>query len=1263
MAEAPGVQPSPPTPDPTIHRLGDVPTPALPVIYSGQPLQVPNTYWERMGAAFRDNWLGAVFSTPTGPTYIDSSFDPVAAANRVQIAQDREWLSQARNQAEFDAMQRYSSLRRQDRAIALENPLTHMFFNAALDPLTYAPIGSTWIRGAANVGERFARGAAVGAITFGGSEAVRAFADPQVNLSDSMTSIVGGTIMGGLIGASMRYTRPAASGVGRYLDGQVVDAAALAREEGASFLHSDRFASEVPRETPRAPPRETPATPATSAAAVADELAAVRAAEQRAAARRAATEHPPGTEVAPETIGRIGPADDWGLPPKPAGAAPTPMHMVTQTGEFKPLPTGIGLERLGMSPVQRLISSSIDAVGEGISKLAQIPYQVRRNLRGLANPANVQSDQYVWHGMLAQARRTFDEAFMEHRGVGRVRASVQDAVGSTPAGKLSASEFDARVHQRLLGQVDDALPEVNKAARAYRGIYERMGDEASAHGMFNPDAVRTPKRWQTSEGEFVESYVNRHWHTNQILANRPAFLQRVERWLQISGGDVSRASKIVDDITLDRPFRAIDDEHVGMATSAHRRGFDAPSSFFSDWLITDPTELLSTYVRTMGVDISLARHAGGVTAKGLIDNATEEWFRAIGRGTGANGDAIYAQLAKDLEAAGKDASAAYRALGDHPALADIALVREQAMGEKAAAFERARTGLNAPEAQWRQMHAELDDLRAVRDVLRGTYGQWDVSRDWIPRTLASARKIAMMSGLTGVVSQLSDVGALVLKEGFTRTFGTAYDLLRAGMQDIKMSAHELHLSGTGLDMRLASRAMAMGDLSTDIAGRHNLFERVLDKATQASFYVNGMNPWSAFMKGWAGAVIGSRILEDVEKVGSAAVRMPLVKQRGALMAESEELRVKIDGRSLGRRATPQEITAWRARRTAIGTEIDQLGQVSHAESLHSTRIEHELLGDPDKARFIQREIDALHDPQAIARLARSGIDPEVAALINIQERLHGNSRDTMRMPNTERWSNAAARDAFRRAMAEDVDNAIVSADGPSRSLYLSRPMGQTLGMFHAYGQAVMQKLLIPALQEKDSRLLAGIALMIGGGYLSDQLRRWATGDNRQLSAGETLNRAIDRSGVTGWFGQLFNAGYGMFDTRHGPAFAGEATAPPGGMSLGMAMSSDGMIRALGPVASRTRDLADLTFRTATMGWGKETARDARRLLPLNNVTHTHFAFDALERMLAGAGRSEPPVQAETRRARPPPRRSGPSLAPLPADQALPGSAQAAASVR
>jgi len=253
MAEPPAVQPPPPTPDPTIHRLGDVATPSLPVIYSGQPLQVPNTYWERMGAAFRDNWLGAVFSTPTGPTYIDSSFDPVAAANRVQIAQDREWLSQARNQAEFDAMQRYSSLRRQDRAIALENPLTHMFFNAALDPLTYAPIGSTWIRGAANVGERFARGAAVGAITFGGSEAVRAFADPQVNLSDSMTSIVGGTIMGGLIGASMRYTRPAASGVGRYLDGQVVDAAALAREEGASFLHSDRFASEVPRETPRAP--------------------------------------------------------------------------------------------------------------------------------------------------------------------------------------------------------------------------------------------------------------------------------------------------------------------------------------------------------------------------------------------------------------------------------------------------------------------------------------------------------------------------------------------------------------------------------------------------------------------------------------------------------------------------------------------------------------------------------------------------------------------------------------------------------------------------------------------------------------------------------------------------------------------------------------------------------------------------------------------------------------------------------------------------
>jgi hypothetical protein len=76
-----------------------------------------------------------------------------------------------------------------------------------------------------------------------------------------------------------------------------------------------------------------------------------------------------------------------------------------------------------------------------------------------------------------------------------------------------------------------------------------------------------------------------------------------------------------------------------------------------------------------------------------------------------------------------------------------------------------------------------------------------------------------------------------------------------------------------------------------------------------------------------------------------------------------------------------------------------------------------------------------------------------------------------------------------------------------------------------------------------------------------------------------------------------------------------------------------------------------------MNWGPETARDARRLLPFNQVTHTYFAYDMLEKLLAGQGRSEPVVQAEAQRAH----RSRQFVNPSPAS--LPAPDMAAASMR
>ena len=151
MAEPAGV-PEPLTPLPGFHRAGDVGAAQgpLPLLYSGEPRLVPNNNALTIGTAFRSTQIGALLSTPSGPTFIDTNFDATAAANASPYVEDRWWLSQARNQSEFDAMATYAGLRRDDRARAMADPLTHMFFTAALDP-TRMPC---WFRLAISSDER-----------------------------------------------------------------------------------------------------------------------------------------------------------------------------------------------------------------------------------------------------------------------------------------------------------------------------------------------------------------------------------------------------------------------------------------------------------------------------------------------------------------------------------------------------------------------------------------------------------------------------------------------------------------------------------------------------------------------------------------------------------------------------------------------------------------------------------------------------------------------------------------------------------------------------------------------------------------------------------------------------------------------------------------------------------------------------------------------------------------------------------------------------
>jgi hypothetical protein len=166
-------------------------------------------------------------------------------------------------------------------------------------------------------------GAYQGFIT-GTTEAIRNAADPTIPAGESVTAAIGSAVMGALIGSTARMTRPATVGVGRFIDGAEVDAAALARAEGTRIVRPEALPGEITESMVAS--RFRSAITAEEAARGGHPTPAMlgrMTPEERAAWQTHMQKPPPfppgGTRAAealptdvPPTIGRTPQGDDWG---------------------------------------------------------------------------------------------------------------------------------------------------------------------------------------------------------------------------------------------------------------------------------------------------------------------------------------------------------------------------------------------------------------------------------------------------------------------------------------------------------------------------------------------------------------------------------------------------------------------------------------------------------------------------------------------------------------------------------------------------------------------------------------------------------------------------------------------------------------------------------------------------------------------------------------------------------------------------------------
>jgi GNAT superfamily N-acetyltransferase len=241
------------------------------------------------------------------------------------------------------------------------------------------------------------------------------------------------------------------------------------------------------------------------------------------------------------------------------------------------------------------------------------------------------------------------------------------------------------------------------------------------------------------------------------------------------------------------------------------REFNIPDATIRDFLENDIEHIVATHLKTMVPDVLLTEKFG--------DTKMTETFRKIN-----DEYAALVQAAKSEKERGR--------------------------------FEKERQGV-------------IDDLAAIRDRIRGTYG---ISSDLPMRNTARALNVlknynVLTSMGSAALSSLPDMAGSVLRHGLTSTFSDAwvpfFNMLTRQSDVWQAAAREYRAMGIAVESVLASRHHALTD-TLDTYHPQSRVERTMQWATGKFQFVNMLAPWTDFAKINASMVSGSEILRAVK---------------------------------------------------------------------------------------------------------------------------------------------------------------------------------------------------------------------------------------------------------------------------------------------------------------------------------------------------------------------------------------------------------------
>lgn len=232
---------------------------------------------------------------------------------------------------------------------------------------------------------------------------------------------------------------------------------------------------------------------------------------------------------------------------------------------------------------------------------------------------------------------------------------------------------------------------------------------------------------------------------------------------------------------------------------------------------------------------------------------------------------------------------------------------------------------------------------------------------------------------------------------------------------------------------------------------------------------------------------------------------------------------------------------------------------------------------------------------AAKKLAKLGINPNMANRIRSEFQKHGEVIDGWHIGNFEKWDDQHVAGVFQSAVLKDVNNTVITPGIGDTPLWASTPLGKTVFQFKSFATASYNRATLGGLQEGTAQFYYGTAFQIGLGALTYALKQTANGKEVEMTPQKLVLEGLDRSGILGPLMEYNN----MAEKASGGMVGLGAILGTGTQSR---YASRGFIgSALGPTFGLLDTLTDVTSGVLNGDAGDRVIHNARTLLPGNNL--------------------------------------------------------------